>query len=228
MRLINKMKERKITLVYSSPKNDYELVRTAWENGADAVKVHLNVHHHASDNNFGNYCQEKEVLLKILSDSPVPVGVVLGGNPSSVVEDFAGVMTSGFDFCSLYFHHTPSEIYQQNKMTIMSACDYTYDIDEINQCVSLGAEILEASIVPPNDYGQYLTMRDVSKYAEIKSRVSIPVLIPTQKKVRLKDLSMLKKSGIDALMLGTIVTGDTINSVSSTIAAFRNELDKDA
>jgi hypothetical protein len=37
-----------MTLVVSLPENDYDLARLAWENGADAIKVHINVFHNAT------------------------------------------------------------------------------------------------------------------------------------------------------------------------------------
>ena len=49
MRFVQLMDQRKFTLVVSLPSNDLELAKAALEGGADAVKVHCNVWHRASE-----------------------------------------------------------------------------------------------------------------------------------------------------------------------------------
>lgn len=225
MRFLDVINKNKMSLVFSSPKNDYELVKTAWENGADAVKVHLNVHHHASQNNFGSFEEEYQNLKRILEESPVPVGVVLGGDLSIVVKDYQNVLDKGFDFCSLYYHHTPVDIFNQKKLTIMSAFNNEYDLIDIHKFVNLGTEVFEASIVHPDEYGDYLSMKDVSNYKRIKEQISIPLLVPSQKKIRPSDLSMLSSVGVDAVMLGAVVTTDNPETVKQVMNDFRREID---
>lgn len=226
LKFIEKVKDKKMTLVFSSPKNDINLLKAAWESGADAVKIHLNVHHHASNNNFKTFEEEKDSIRQILELSPVPVGVVIGGDPQLVLDDLENVENSGFDFCSLYLHDTPSEVYYQSKLTIMSACNYTYSLEEIRNFSGLGAQILEASVVDPNLYGELLNMKDILKYKMIKETIDIPLLVPSQKLIRPSDIQLMKKVGVDALMLGAVVTKDSIDSVSKSLTEFRNEIDK--
>ncbi|WZU02269.1 hypothetical protein MGH68_04435 [Erysipelothrix sp. D19-032] len=45
------------------------------------MKIHLNVHHHASGTDFGSAAQERAFIEKVIANSPVPVGVVVGGSP---------------------------------------------------------------------------------------------------------------------------------------------------
>jgi hypothetical protein len=40
--------EKKLVLIASLPRNDAELARAVRDAGADAVKIHMNVHHHAT------------------------------------------------------------------------------------------------------------------------------------------------------------------------------------
>ena len=57
----------KMTLIMSLPKNDPALCRAAFEAGADAVKVHINVEHRASGSRFGRLCTtENERTDKIV------------------------------------------------------------------------------------------------------------------------------------------------------------------
>lgn len=226
MRFIEMMNQEKLTLVFSSPLNDYKMLRAAWENGAEAVKVHLNVNHHASHTQFKTFAEEKDVLAKILADSPVPVGLVMGGSSADVVRDLDDILAENFDFCSLYLHHTPLEVYQQKKLTKMSACDYTYSLDDIHALGKNGAEIIETSIVHPDEYGDLLTMKEIITYQQIREQVTIPMLVPSQKKVRVSDLSQLTEVGVNGLMIGAVVTGKTVETVSRSLASFRNGIDR--
>lgn len=79
-RLLEKLKSSKMCLIASIPQNNYELAKAAWEAGADAIKVHINIWHRASGNSFGSLEENREVFEKILKDSPVPVGIVAGEN----------------------------------------------------------------------------------------------------------------------------------------------------
>lgn len=225
MRFLEKVKEKKMTLAFSCPKNDYDIAKVAWENGADAIKVHLNVHHHASKTKFLSYKEERDILEKIISDSPVPVGVVLGGNIEAVKNDWTDIEKAGFDFLSLYLHHAPSSILYQKTLTRMLAASYDYTFSEIECFKNLGIEVLESSIVHPDKYGELLTGRDLIKYKKIKEISGLPIVVPTQKKVDVDDLQGLSDVGVNGLLLGAMVTGKDIDSIQTTVAKFRKGID---
>lgn len=226
MRFLEKMKSGKMNLVVSCPKNDFDYVKAAWEEGADAVKIHLNVHHHASGNTF--YClqDELEFVKRVLQESPIPVGVVVGGSPETVRSDFPNVLEQEFDFLSLYLHDAVYEVINQNKITKMFACNYTYTPDEIKQFEQAGAEILEVSCIHPDDYGKPLTMRDIIKYRQINDAVSLPTLIPTQKKVLPEEVKLLHEAGFHAIMIGAVVTTEDFETYKKVIRDFREAIDE--
>lgn len=226
MRFIDKMKQDGLSLVVSCPFNDYEFVKAAWENGADAVKIHLNVDHHASGNHFGGVAEQIDFINLILDESPVPVGVVLGGSPSSVREDFANVLKQRFDYLSVYLHDATSDVLAQNQITKMFACNNTYSIDEIKTFEALGTEILEVSIMASETYGEPLNARDLLKYKMVNEAVSIPTLLPTQKKVTVDDLQAIKDVGFNGIMVGAVVTGKELTSYIEAIKSFRSAINE--
>ncbi len=225
MKFIEMMKNGKLNLVVSCPKNEYEFVEAAWLNGADAVKIHLNVHHHASGTDFKSMDEEREFVEKLLKNSPVPVGVVLGGSTEVVRKDFKNVLEEEFDFLSVYLHDAVSETLTQDKITRMYACNDTYDLNEIKEIEAIGAEILEVSIVAPDQYGTALNLRDLVHYSQINKAVKIPTLLPTQKKITVEDLPSLKKVGFNGIMIGAIVTSNELETFSNTVKTFREALD---
>lgn len=219
------MRGDNFNLVVSCPVNEYEFVKAAWENGADAVKVHLNVNHHASGTGFKTLKEEYDFVKRILEESPVPVGIVAGGSPESVASDFGNVLKEGFDFLSLYGHHATTEVLEQNKITKMIACDYSYTSSDIQSLEKLGIEILEVSIMHQDDYGTPLTLKDLARYEHINNLVNIPTLIPTQKKIETSDLKSVKDVGFNGIMIGAVVTTKDFDTYVETIRSFRNAID---
>lgn len=226
MRFIDLMKQDTMTLVVSCPVNDYEYVKAAWEAGADAVKIHLNVHHHASDTDFKSLKEEYDFVQRVLKDSPVPVGVVIGGNPTVVREDFPNILKESFDFLSLYAHDATYDIINQDRITRMLACNYEYSDFEIKGFETVGVEILEVSVIHPNMYGTLLTVRDIMKYHHINDLVKIPTLLPSQKKILTSDLKALSEAGFSGIMIGAVVTGKELNQYKETILEFRTAIDR--
>ena len=50
--------KRSMLLIASLPRNDPELARAAFDAGVDVAKIHINVHHHASNTHFGTLDEE--------------------------------------------------------------------------------------------------------------------------------------------------------------------------
>lgn len=226
-RLLNKMQENKMTLIASLPRNDYNLAKLAWENGADAIKVHANVFHNASQNNFGTLADFKEEFLKILKDSPVPVGLVPGGSTESSEEVMDEIVEMGFDFISLYAHHTPSSFYYDSRINNFLSVNSSYSYKEISELTNNGyADMLELSIIDKEEYGSRLNARDLSKYQTISGLSDIPCVVPSQKLINSKDVPLLYHTGVKAIMLGAVVFGKDASKLVSEIKAFRKEIDQ--
>ena len=116
-KLLDRLKNNKMCLIASIPENNYEIAKVAWEAGADAVKVHINVWHRASNNTFGTLEDNFEVFSKILKDCPVPVGIVVGEDAFVAEDNVDKAIEMGFDFISLYGHHTPASLAYRKDIT---------------------------------------------------------------------------------------------------------------
>lgn len=218
---INMLENRSLTLIVSLPCNNPKLARCAWENGADAVKIHINVEHRASKNSFKSFSEEYENIAQILNDAKGPVGIVLGGDAVSAERDLNSVIQHGFEFISLYAHHTPLSVVSARGITKMLAPDYSYSMDEIRG-ISKYADVLEASVMHPEEYGTRLTVRDLLLYRNIVSNVNIPVVVPTQKYILPQEIRELKDIGIKGIMIGAIVTGKEKETVERAVCTYKN------
>lgn len=217
------LKAARLTLIVSLPRNDPELAVCAWENGADAVKVHVNVCHRASKTSFKSLKEEYENLKQILSDAKGPVGIVLGGDTESADKDFEASLDMGFNFISLYIHHTPVKMLASKHPVKMLAADYTYTTEEIGVLSSI-AQVLEASIIRPEEYGTLLNARDILHYKRLIIQADMPVVVPTQKRVWVDDLALLNDTGINGIMIGAIVTGTENETISRAITNFKEHI----
>lgn len=219
------LKKKKIALIMSLPANDLSLARAAWENGADVVKVHINVEHRASKTVFKSFAQEEPVLRQILAEARGPCGLVVGGDLRSALRDYQAAVQAGFSFISLYANHMPASILQNKTICKMLALSSDYTLHQVAACEHIGADVLEASVMLPESYGESLSAMDIIQYHTICKHTSLPVIIPTQHKIILEDVPVLWQCGIAGLMLGAVVTGKDAQSIGMSVARFRAAID---
>lgn len=224
-RYINLLNSRKMALIMSLPVNEPALCRAAFEEGADVVKVHINVEHRASGTHFGRLCEARGALEKMLSCAKGPMGLVPGASLETAALDLQEAAEMGFDFFSIYAHHMPVGFTFKDHAW-MVACDGSYSLEEIAAMQHCGADVLEASIMPGAEYGQPLSMRDLLRYRSIVLHSSLPVVVPTQRFIRPQELPALADTGVKGLMIGAVVTGRTEESIRRAVNAFRNAIDR--
>jgi hypothetical protein len=214
-------------LIASLPENSYEIAKVAWEAGVDAIKVHINVFHNASQNHFGTLSEMRSVFERIIQDSPVPVGIVCGESAFQAEEVIDELVAMGFDFISLYAHHTPASVSARKDIDNFLAINSSYSFEEIKYLShSHFAKILELSIVDKEDYGKRLSARELAKYHYIASFSKIPTVVPTQKVILPSDIPALHKTGVKAVMVGAVSYGKDPKTIQDTLIAFRKEIDK--
>jgi len=226
MNFAEMLKTKKHSLVISLPANDPSLARASWQEGADAVKVHINVSHRASGTTFGSYAQEKDVLAQIIAEAKGPCGIVPGVSVGIVDGDYKKVIDAGFNFVSLYAHDMPVALANEGSITKMVAFDSTYDIAYLKYLEQVNADVFEASIVEPETYGARLSVKELLAYSAICENTSLPVLVPTQRNILPCEVASLASCGVKATMVGAIVTGREEENIRRAVTEFRNAIDK--
>lgn len=224
MDYLNLFETKKLVLIMSLPRNDPALCQAAFDAGADAVKVHINVDHRASGTHFGRLEEERPVLETMLAHRTGPMGLVLGGSLEAVALDAPAVHELPFSFYSVYAHHLPAWGIGSS-VPLMAACDGSYSLEEIRAMPACGTDVLEASVIPGAEYGQPLSQRDLLKYRMIAGSVDVPVVVPTQRAIRPEDVAALLRTGVKGLMIGAVVTGRDEASIRRAVGAFRNAID---
>lgn len=223
------MKKNKFALLVSLPENNIEYAIAAMDAGADGVKVHLNVFHYASNNNYGSFEEEKDFIISVAEEVKKRgkvFGLVPGeGNKFASNEDFINLKNIGVDFISSYVEYAPADLLLNKKFDILGAISSTSDIkskhlDQVN------IDIVECSIVSRENYRKNLMIYDIAKYAEVIKNTRKPVLIPTQKNIKAAEVKILYEIGCKGIMLGAVVFGkNDIENFKNVISNFRNEID---
>jgi hypothetical protein len=217
----------KSALVVSLPRNDGGLARAAVEGGADALKVHIHCYHHASGSQFGPLADERPALEAVLAAAgDRPVGIVAGAEATATPEEVRALRDMGFDFLDLYAHHWPLWMLQEPGFGKVVSIDSTYALHEVQSLVALGMEVLEASVIPHDEYGSRLSLRDIARYRELRAHISVPVLVTTQRALRPCEAAMLTSElGIDGIMIGAVVTGKEAATLRKVTETFRQAID---
>lgn len=209
-------------LIVSLPANSYDLARAAADGGADALKIHLNVLHEASGTRFGGLAEERPALEQILSLG-LPTGIVPGAGEQMVsAQDMRDLAKMGVDFFDLYAHHMPAWLTHFDGMTRTVAIDHTAEASSIAHFEHLGFEMLEAAVVPHEGYGKPLSVQDLVTYRQIRQSTALPIILPTQRAIVPDEVAVLMTNiGLNALMIGAIVTGrepDTLRAATQRFA----------
>jgi hypothetical protein len=218
---------RRPGLLVSLPRNDPALAAAALEGGADGLKVHLNVHHHASGTAFGTWEQEQASIREILALG-APVGMVPGGRERTITPgEAAEIEAAGVDFLDAYIQDMPRRVLASlTRLGVMAALGWS---DESTGW-ALGplegrCALLEASVVPPEGYGLPLASHDLAAYCQIAERYpDLPAIVPTQRALRPAEVERILATGMRGILIGAIVTGKTAQGIRRVTAEFREAL----
>lgn len=225
MSLKKLLNEKKMTLIVSLPQNSVEFAKAAFKGGADAIKVHANVLHQASGNNFGSLAEQKEVFREIIKEVRIPVGLVPGAAEGCISEEEVRVVEEmGFSFFSMFAHFMPLYI-AGSQIEKMVAITEDYDIFHVKSIDVAPVDVVEADVMP-DDRHERIYLSDILKYRRLVENQSKPVVVPTQRIIAPSEVKYLYQIGVKGMMIGAIVTGKTCESIEKVTYTFREAIEK--
>ncbi|MFC8687450.1 hypothetical protein [Brevibacillus porteri] len=220
------LEEKPFLLMVSLPQNDETLARAAMEEGADGLKMHINVYHRASGNRFGPLAEYTDFLQTIRSQFTGPIGIVPGGSMEELnPEEIKQFDSLGIDFVSIYGHHLPASLLKNDGVASTFAIDDQFDLSRLEAVKHFPMTALEASIIPGSEYGTRLTFADLLTYRYIVEKAGIPIIVPTQRKIVAEDMEALRETGVRVLLAGAMAIGRTEDEIRRSIYALRNAID---
>ena len=225
-------------LIVSLPKNDMEMALAAAENGADAVKLHMNVEHRASGTRFGSYEEEHDAVSAIAAALSCSVGLMPGADIASLPSrrELLELHEQGIDFLDIYTHHMPLWFLDLPHKLIVALSQFDGFVEPAFYMSHVywprGANrnrifMVEASIAKPEEYGSPFSFHDARRLRILQEYVDAPMLVPTQKHITPEDARWLVRTGTGGLMIGSIVTGNTAQSIGEATARYRAVIDEE-
>ena len=211
------------TLLVSLARNDVRLARAALRGGARGLKIHVNVHHHASGTHFGSWEEEKAEIARIVEaarEADASVGIVPGGSPFATLDEFEDMARVGLDYFDAYPGEAPAWTLSQTSLDVMLAAYFGGTIEEMQSLQALGMSLCEASVVDQNLYGTPLSALDLAGYARLASALQCSVIVPSQKAITPADVPALRKTGVRGLLIGAVVAGREEDSIEAATRAF--------
>ncbi|MFA6451598.1 MAG: hypothetical protein WCX65_19155 [bacterium] len=212
--------KKKMPLIASLPQNSVELAKAAAAGGADMLKIHMNVHHAASGTHFGSFAEERKNIEAIIAAVEIPVGIMPGAAETATFDEMRELERMGIAFFDIYTTDMPAEYLKLEEMAPMAALAAGWKEWEPEAVEELGIELLEASIVPHEQYGRRLALSDLMAYSYVAELYDCAVIVPTQKAIRPEEVAALHESGVRGLMIGKIVAGDTPSTFEAATALF--------
>jgi len=214
-------------LIVSLPKHGVDWAQAAQDNGADAIKVHTSIEHPASGVKFGSLDEEGpkfEAMRKILN---IPFGVVPGIGVNIEEQEITRMADIGFDFFDAFISQISPLILNEKRLAPMFCILPYHTLEQAVHTSRLSRVVcMEADIVEHDGYGKRASVEDFVGYRILTESISTPLVVPTQRMLRPEEVPLLADVGVAALMIGTVVTGNTIEGVAKTTKAFRKVIDE--
>jgi len=225
-RFLDQLRSEKPCLIVSIPTNSVEEALAAQAGGADAIKVHSNVKHHATGITFGTLEQEEPRLRAIVEAVRIPVGLVPGETLELTMGFFQLVRDIGLVMVDAFAQFMPALVRRVEGIAMGAASDSSYSFEEIRNLAALPwLDTVEVAKVPTSEYGQLLSWRDVAYYAAVTKMLDKPIIVPTQRKIRIDDIPALLQVGVKNIMIGAIVTGRKAADIERVAREFRQAMD---
>ena len=156
----------------------------------------------------------------------IPLGIVTGAEVVPDAQDLSEIRQFGFDFWDLFANHIPPEYLKWKELAHMSAVGPDWTPEFVQDLVSLGVDVIESSIIPRDLYRTRLTAADLCQYKRLVRSAGVPVIVPTQKKIRPDEVKYLQEVGVSGLAIGAVVTGLGTAYLGERVAAFRKAIDE--
>lgn len=222
-KIIENFENKSFCILVSPPRHDAALFEAANQFPIDGIKVHLNVEHRASGTHFGTWEDEKPFISRIAATMACPVGVMPGAEHMPTETEMLEMARLGISFFDVYTRDLLPWM-KNLPMVRMLAAGYGDTPDSIGDMIGIGADILEASVIDPLEYGKPLTREDLNWYQKIVKLCPMPVIVPSQKKLQPSDIQLLKRIGVRGVLLGTISLGNTPEAFTENLSAFMAEI----
>lgn len=194
------------------------------EGGSEAVIFHLN-QDSVTGGRFGGLELEEDSIRDAISILKIPAGISIGDTRQLSEQEWESIMALGFSFVNMYAHHMPSFLWRDQRIEKTVSIGPGYILEQVKGLAEFEqVSAVVAALTPNQGVGMPLTLLDITTLKLI-SRLSIkPIFIPTQRKIQLQDLALLRDLGCKGLIITSTVYGDNDQSCREHVSQYRDEI----
>lgn len=211
-KLLSLLDKNQLTLIVSLPENSIEFAKAAEESGADAIAIKIDPE-----------SKDKKQLIDIIKSSKVPVGARITGNISE--PEINGLNKLGIDFFDISLPEAPGWLLKMKDICKIAALDPEYMVNDLTKLADRSINGIDAAIISESDIGKDLTVGDLQQYITIALSTGLPVIVPTQKLIRVSEVPIIFDTGAKAIMINDIVAGTSIQSLKAVTKEFKEAIE---
>jgi hypothetical protein len=197
-----------LTLIVRLPENSTEMAEAAQSGGAHAVVL-----------SFDPEQKDKKDILSIIKSLKIPVGVSLENNIGD--QELQGLIKLGVDFVDIPLAGTRENLSKTLACDRILALNPDYNSLDLTRLSEGSCAGLDAAIIMKEEWGKELTVGDLQGYITIAMSTTLPVIVPSQKTVRLSEVPIIWDTGAKGIMIGENVTGDDPATLKAVTTEFR-------
>ncbi len=202
-KLIDQLKKKKLTLIVELPQASLEMASAAESAGADAIII--------SEDQPG-----------IIGKVKIPVGFDLSSREKIDEKEMRSY--AKYDFINFHFEAL-SAVAKHTKPGKILALNDEYSLDKIVGIENMGAEAIDAAIVPLSQGTHELVVGDLQNYIAIAISSGLPVIIPTQREIKPSEVAIIADTGAKGLLLTKVVLGEDPKDFEKALAEYRMAVD---
>jgi hypothetical protein len=212
VKLISLLDKNLLTLIVFLPENSMELAKAAQDCGADAIVL-----------NIDPESKDKKQLIEIIKSSKLPVGARITGNISE--QEIKGFNKLGIDFFDISLNEAPGWLLRMKDICKIAALDPEYMVNDLTKLADRSINGIDAAIISESDIGKDLTVGDLQQYITIALSTGLPVIVPTQKLIRVSEVPIIFDTGAKAIMINDIVAGTSAKSIKAVTKEFKEAIE---
>ncbi|KAF0134667.1 MAG: hypothetical protein FD145_498 [Candidatus Saganbacteria bacterium] len=198
-RLLDLLGKNKMTLIVELPENTIEMAKAAEQFGADALIV-------------------TEHIPELVNSVEIPVGIDISKNEE--LEEGEVKSYSKYDFINFHCNAMPSASKKIKAGKIITLND-EYSLDKVINVEGLGAQAIDAAIIPISQGVHELVVGDLQNYISIAISSGIPVIIPTQRDLKPSEVAIIADTGAKGIILTSVVLGESIKTLEKAFKEYR-------
>lgn len=204
-KLLNLLKKNKMTLIVQLAENTPDAARAAEAGGAEALLIEKS--------------EKQEEILKAVK---IPIGLDLSQEVKLTEKELKAC--EKFDFIDFHFEVLPI-IAKQVKTGRVLALNENYTLDKLLGVESVGAQAIDAAIVPLSQGMRELMVGDLQNYITIALSSNLPVIIPTQRSIKPSEVAIISDTGAKGLLLTREVLGENLKTLEKALKEYRVAVD---